>query len=78
MNFILIGGLSAALAVACGAFGAHGLAKVASPERLGWWETAARYHLATALATVLMVLSFTLLLVINRLQARMGPGREAL
>ncbi|NUO52433.1 MAG: sulfate ABC transporter permease subunit CysT [Polyangiaceae bacterium] len=36
------------------------------------------YAGATALATVLMVLSFTLLLIINRLQARMGPGREAL
>jgi uncharacterized membrane protein YgdD (TMEM256/DUF423 family) len=52
-NFVLIGGLSAALSVALGAFGAHGLKKVASAEALGWWETAARYHLAIALATVL-------------------------
>ncbi len=37
MNFVLIGGLSAALAVAFGAFGAHGLKKFASPEQLRWW-----------------------------------------
>jgi sulfate transport system permease protein len=35
------------------------------------------YAGATALASVLMLLSFTLLLVINRLQARMAPGNEA-
>jgi uncharacterized membrane protein YgdD (TMEM256/DUF423 family) len=52
-NFVFVGGLSAALAVALGAFGAHGLKQVASPEQLGWWETAARYHLAMALATLL-------------------------
>jgi uncharacterized membrane protein YgdD (TMEM256/DUF423 family) len=52
-NFVLWGGLSAALSVALGAFGAHGLKKVATAEALGWWETAARYHLAVALATVL-------------------------
>jgi uncharacterized membrane protein YgdD (TMEM256/DUF423 family) len=53
MNFVFIGGLSAALAVAFGAFGAHGLKKFASPEKLAWWETASHYHLAVALATVL-------------------------
>ncbi len=35
------------------------------------------YAGATALASVLMLLSFTLLLVINRLQARMAPGNKA-
>ena len=53
LNFVFAGGLSAALAVALGAFGAHGLKRIASPEQLGWWETASRYHLAMALATVL-------------------------
>jgi uncharacterized membrane protein YgdD (TMEM256/DUF423 family) len=52
-SFITVGGLSAALSVALGAFGAHGLKKVASLEQLGWWETASRYHLAMALATAL-------------------------
>jgi uncharacterized membrane protein YgdD (TMEM256/DUF423 family) len=53
VNFVFVGGLSAALAVALGAFGAHGLQRIASPEKLAWWETAARYHLAMALATAL-------------------------
>lgn len=52
-NFVMWGGLSAALAVALGAFGAHSLKKMVSAEALGWWETAARYHLMMALATVL-------------------------
>lgn len=43
------------LAVALGAFGAHGLAaRLAGLEdgaqRLDWWKTAAQYHLAHALA----------------------------
>ena len=42
-------------AVALGAFGAHGLtsmlaSSIDTSERLAWWETAARYHLAHALA----------------------------
>lgn len=36
------------------------------------------YAGATALASVLLLLSFTLLLVINRLQARIGPAKGAL
>lgn len=40
-----------ALAVALGAFGAHGLeARITDPDRLAWWDTAARYHLVHALA----------------------------
>lgn len=43
------------LAVALGAFGAHGLKRMlaAAPDaaqRLDWWQTAAHYHLAHALA----------------------------
>jgi uncharacterized membrane protein YgdD (TMEM256/DUF423 family) len=51
-SFIAVGALSAALAVALGAFGAHGL-KHLPPERLAWWDTASRYHLAIALATLI-------------------------
>jgi uncharacterized membrane protein YgdD (TMEM256/DUF423 family) len=41
--------------VALGAFGAHGLRRAIeglpdAAQRLGWWETAARYHLVHALA----------------------------
>jgi len=52
-SFITVGALSAALAVALGAFGAHAL-KYLPPERLSWWETAAHYHLAIALATLIV------------------------
>jgi uncharacterized membrane protein YgdD (TMEM256/DUF423 family) len=43
------------LAVALGAFGAHGLKRMleVAPDgalRLQWWQTAAQYHLAHALA----------------------------
>lgn len=48
-------GVSGFLAVALGAFGAHGLqARLAdapdAAKRLGWWQTAAHYHLMHALA----------------------------
>jgi uncharacterized membrane protein YgdD (TMEM256/DUF423 family) len=53
-----VGMLSAAFAffgVALGALGAHGLKSLVkdlpdAADRLGWWETAARYHLVHALA----------------------------
>jgi uncharacterized membrane protein YgdD (TMEM256/DUF423 family) len=42
------------IAVAGGAFGAHGLRSVVDAQALGWWETGARYALgyAAALAAV--------------------------
>jgi uncharacterized membrane protein YgdD (TMEM256/DUF423 family) len=46
-----IGGLSGGLAVAFGAFGAHGLkARVTDTYYLDIWQTASQYHLAHALA----------------------------
>lgn len=44
-----------ALAVATGAFGAHGLRELVAPERLVTWQTAAHYHLVHAV--VLLVLA---------------------
>jgi uncharacterized membrane protein YgdD (TMEM256/DUF423 family) len=54
LSFVLAG-VNGLLAVALGAFGAHGLkARMAQladgAQRLGWWETAAHYQLAHALA----------------------------
>ncbi len=54
-------GISGFLAVALGAFGAHGLksrlALVADgAQRLSWWETAAHYHLTHALGLGLVAL----------------------
>jgi len=50
------------LAVALGAFGAHGLKNrlADAPDvarRLGWWETAAHYHLLHALALAILALA---------------------
>jgi len=51
---LLMGALHGFLAVALGAFGAHGLrSRLATlpdfTRRLEWWETASRYHLVHAL-----------------------------
>jgi uncharacterized membrane protein YgdD (TMEM256/DUF423 family) len=50
------------LAVALGAFGAHGLRRRLAdapdgPRRLEWWQLAASYHLSHALATGLAALA---------------------
>ncbi|OUY08152.1 DUF423 domain-containing protein [Acinetobacter populi] len=44
-----IAAINLALAVMLGAFGAHGLKKVASPEQLVWWQTATDYFFYHAL-----------------------------
>ena len=53
--FVVLAGINGLLAVALGAFGAHGLkprmlALTDGAQRLAWWETASHYHLAHALA----------------------------
>jgi len=48
--FFLLGSLSAGLAVALGAFGAHALKARLSPEMLAVYEVGVRYQLAHALA----------------------------
>ncbi|MCL4146893.1 UNVERIFIED_CONTAM: hypothetical protein GTU68_014434 [Idotea baltica] len=54
-RFMILAGLNGFLAVALGAFGAHGLKGYLegledAAQRLAWWETAAHYHLTHALA----------------------------
>jgi uncharacterized membrane protein YgdD (TMEM256/DUF423 family) len=51
--WISIGAFLAALAVAAGAFGAHGLAGRFDARALELWETASRYLMYGGLATVL-------------------------
>ena len=48
--FVTIASLSGCLAVALGAFGAHGLKAKVTPERLEVWQTAAHYHLIHSVA----------------------------
>jgi len=51
--WIVVGALAAGLGVAAGAFGAHGLKKVLSPEQLQTFETAVRYQMYHAMAIIL-------------------------
>jgi uncharacterized membrane protein YgdD (TMEM256/DUF423 family) len=53
-HFLGIGALSACVAVAAGAFGAHGLRDVVSADRLVVWETAARYQMYHALGLLIV------------------------
>jgi uncharacterized membrane protein YgdD (TMEM256/DUF423 family) len=48
-RLLRLGAVIAALGVAVGAFGAHGLRDTVTPERLAIFETGARYHLLHAL-----------------------------
>lgn len=50
--FAILGSLSALVAVALGAFAAHGLRGRLSPDMLGTFEVGARYHMYHALALV--------------------------
>ncbi len=52
--FLIAGALSAAVAVAAGAFGAHALDGVVPPVRIATFETAARYEMYHALALLLV------------------------
>jgi uncharacterized membrane protein YgdD (TMEM256/DUF423 family) len=55
--WIGIGALSAGLAVAVGAFGAHGLRAKVGPELLVTFETGARYHFYHSLGLIVLGLA---------------------
>ena len=57
--FFALGALSAALGVAAGAFGAHGLRNRLSPAMLDVFETGVRYHLWHALALLVAAWAVT-------------------
>lgn len=48
--WLMMAAVNGLLAVAAGAFGAHGLEKIVGHEALAVFETAARYHMYHALA----------------------------
>lgn len=52
-TLVAMAAVAGALAVALGAFGAHGLEGTVSPERLVTWRTGAAYHLTHAVAASL-------------------------
>jgi uncharacterized membrane protein YgdD (TMEM256/DUF423 family) len=59
---IMLGALNMLVAVAAGAFGAHGLKRTLTPDMLAVWQTAVTYQMAHALG----------MLAIAALGARMG------
>lgn len=50
--FVLLGSINMALAIAIGAFGAHGLANKVTEKMLANWNTGAHYHVIHALALI--------------------------
>ena len=54
VNWVFIGAISAFIAVAAGAFGAHALKGIADPTDMVAFDTGARYHLIHALALVVI------------------------
>jgi uncharacterized membrane protein YgdD (TMEM256/DUF423 family) len=57
--FVALGAISALLAVAAGAFGAHALRSRLSPDTQAVFETGARYHMYHALALLAAAWAFT-------------------
>ncbi|SEM72909.1 DUF423 domain-containing protein [Lihuaxuella thermophila] len=47
--FVMLGSINMALAIALGAFGAHGLAGKVTEKMLSIWNTGAHYHIIHAL-----------------------------
>lgn len=58
-TFFVIGTFFSGLAVAAGAFGAHGLKNIVSAERLTTWEKAVRYQMYHGLALMLLAWAIT-------------------
>jgi uncharacterized membrane protein YgdD (TMEM256/DUF423 family) len=54
--WIALSALNLALAVMLGAFGAHGLKALASPEQLIWWHTATEYFFYHGLALLALAI----------------------
>lgn len=52
--FLIIGALLGGLAVVLGAFGAHGLEKIASPKQLSVYQTGVQYQMYHAFALLLV------------------------
>lgn len=54
LNWIGIAAINMAIAVALGAFGAHGLKNITSAQQLEWWHTATLYLFVHALGLLLV------------------------
>jgi len=56
-KYFAIGAIGAALAIALGAFGAHGLKDIVEERMLANFETGVRYHMYSALGIMLIALA---------------------
>lgn len=54
LNWIGIAAINMAIAVALGAFGAHGLENIVSAQQLEWWHTATLYLFIHALGLLVV------------------------
>ena len=54
VNWIGIAAINMAIAVALGAFGAHGLKGIANEQQLAWWHTGTLYLLVHAIGLLLV------------------------
>lgn len=66
--FVVLGSLNAFLAVALGAFGAHGLKSRVSADMLTVWQTGVQYHMFHALGLILLGLLIYLLPQVGQLR----------
>lgn len=57
-NFIILGSINMALSVALGAFGAHILKALISPEMLDIYQTANHYHMIHGLGILLVAFMY--------------------
>jgi len=57
-GFLIAGSLLGALSVALGAFGAHGLKKIVSPEAVSTFETGVRYQFYHTFALLIIAILF--------------------
>ena len=60
-TFLILGSLNMALAIALGAFGAHGLEGRISERLVQNWQTGAHYHLIHGLGILIIGLAFAVL-----------------
>lgn len=56
LHWAALSAAQALLAVAAGAFGAHGLKSMVAPQNLEWWQTACQYLMYHSLAGLVGVL----------------------
>jgi len=65
--FLLLGAVCAFVAVAMGAFGAHGLKSVLNPDRLAVFQTAAHYQMWHALGLIAIAYAHPLMPMADKL-----------